>query len=345
MAVSAATTVALADDGAAAAAPASSVHPGPQLPIYSSADEAKPVVLVETVNPLTEHITTAREATCNALGSARSVVEDGVSRWIGFERKVEGEVKQIVSPDESLTPGLIYVAVAGLTGSVLTRTRSFPVRFLAPPVFALAALPYFLPKTAHNLRQYVSDAEDKHFPEFAEKHDRINNALELHWQLALDKLRGAGQDVSAWSDKAVESVESATGLKMAEAVRVGQERVEAAAARAKQEVERAAEKAKAKANETAEKAKEKANEAAASIKSAREEVKEAAAQPVEVKTLAITIDNTPVAQVDVPLPVEVSDKLAALKETKAPEDKAPEVKEEKKVEEPAKPKDEGKRLV
>lgn len=240
-----------------------------------------------------------------------------------------GEVKQIVSPDESLTPGLIYVAVAGLTGSVLTRTRAFPIRFLAPPVFALAALPYFLPKTAHNLRQYVSDAEDKHIPEFAEKHDRFNNALELHWQLALDKLRGAGNDVNTWSNKAVESVESATGLKMAEAVRVGQERVEAATARAKREVERAAAQAKDKAAETA-----------ASISAARETVKEAAAEPVELKTLAITIDNQPVAQIEVPLPAQVTEQLAALKE-----DKAEVAKEEKKVEEPAKPKDEGKRLV
>ncbi|KAL1411425.1 hypothetical protein Q8F55_002381 [Vanrija albida] len=331
-ALAASTTVALADDGAAAAAPAS-VHPGrtargDKLPIYSAADEAKPIVLVETVNPLTEHITAAREATAGALGSARGVVESGVSNWIGFERKVEGEVKQIVSPDEPLVPGLIYVAVAGLTGSVLTRTRAFPIRFLAPPVFAAIALPYFLPKTAHNLRQYISDAEDKHIPEFAEKHDRINSALELHWQLALDKLRGAGNDVSTWSNKAVEGVESATGLKMAEAVRVGQERVEAATARAKREVERAAEKAKAKASETA-----------AAVSNARETVKEAAAEPVEVKTVSITIDNTPVASVEVPLPVQVTEKVAEIKA------EATEIKEEEKKVEAAKPKDEGKRLV
>lgn len=40
-------------------------------------------------NPLSEHIATARGATAEAVGSVRGVVEQGVSRWIDFERSVE----------------------------------------------------------------------------------------------------------------------------------------------------------------------------------------------------------------------------------------------------------------
>lgn len=125
--------------------------------------------------------------------------------------------------DESLTPGIIYVLVAGLTGSVLTRTRAFPLRFLAPPTFALVALPYFLPKTAHNLRTYVSNLEDKYTPEFATKHDEFNANLELHWQLIQDRLHGVGHEARQWSSKAAQGVESATGLRVSDAARRGRQ--------------------------------------------------------------------------------------------------------------------------
>lgn len=122
-----------------------------------------------------------------------------------------------------MTPGIIYVLVAGLTGSVLTRTRAFPLRFLAPPTFALAALPYFLPKTAHNLRDYISEFEDNNMPEFAAQHDQFNSNLELHWQMIKDRLHGVGHEARQLSSKAAQSVESATGLRVADAARRGRQ--------------------------------------------------------------------------------------------------------------------------
>lgn len=185
------------------------------------------------------------------------------------------EVKQIVPTDESLTPGIIYVLVAGLTGSVLSRTRSFPVRFLAPPIFATAALPYFLPKTAHNLRKYISDVEDKHCPEFAARHDHFNQALELHWHMGVDKLRGAGDEARQWTSKAVDGVESATGLKVGEAVRISQERVEDV--------------------------KEAARAKVAEVKAAAQSVAPTP-EPVQVQKIATVIEQKPIAEIVVPVP-------------------------------------------
>ena len=160
-----------------------------------------------------------------------------MSRWIAFERKAErkswqravlipGEIKSVLPADESLTPGIIYVLIAGLSGSVLTRTRAFPLRMLTPPLFTLAAMPYFLPKTATNLRSYFSDLEDKYIPDVAEKHDMINSRLSMHWDMAKNKLGSAGEDASRWGDKAVKGIESSTGLRVGDVVRKGQERVQ-----------------------------------------------------------------------------------------------------------------------
>ena len=200
------------------------------------------MTLIEVENPIVPYITQARVATTDAVSGASGYVREGVSRWIAFERKAErelritclfavlrshsGEIKTVLPADESLTPGIIYVLIAGLSGSVLTRTRAFPLRMITPPLFTLAAMPYFLPKTATNLRAYFSDLEDKYVPDVAEKHDMINSRLSMHYDMAKNKLGSAGEDASRWGDKAVKGIENSTGLRVGDVVRKGQERVQ-----------------------------------------------------------------------------------------------------------------------
>jgi organizing structure protein 2 len=49
------------------------------------------VTLVETPHPISPYIAQAREATTDVLGGAKGYVEEGVSKWIGFEKRVERE--------------------------------------------------------------------------------------------------------------------------------------------------------------------------------------------------------------------------------------------------------------
>ena len=138
--------------------------------------------------------------------------------------------------DESLTPGLIYVLIAGLTGSVISRTRAFPLRFLTPPLFTLAAMPYFLPKTSHNIRSYLSEVEDRHFPEFAASHDQLNAQLGMHWHQLTARLGSAGEDARGWGQKAVKGIEKNTGLRVGDVVSRGKEKLEAEKERIKTKV-------------------------------------------------------------------------------------------------------------
>ena len=48
---------------------------------------------MENPNPLAEHVGVARRATVNALGGATGYVQEGASRWITFERRVERELR------------------------------------------------------------------------------------------------------------------------------------------------------------------------------------------------------------------------------------------------------------
>lgn len=231
-----------------------------------------------------------------------------------------GEVKQVVPKDEKLTPGIIYVLIAGLTGSVLTRTRSFPVRFLAPPVFALAALPYFLPKTASNLRNYVSEIEDKAAPDFAAKHDQFNQNLAMHWHMAVDRLRGVSHEAASWSSKAASGVENATGLRVSDALRRGQAGVE---------------NAKSKVHDAVEAARERA---ATPIP---ERVPAApATAPVVLEKVGTVVEQKPIAEIVVAVPAAEAPKEASTVEV--PVAVVPEAAPKPAA---AKPADSGKRLV
>jgi organizing structure protein 2 len=84
-------------------------------------------------------------------------------------------------------------------------------------------MPYFLPKTSHNIRQYLSALEDRHFPEFAARHDQIMATSESHFEMLKDRVGGASKEVENWSKSAVEGIEKGTGLKVGDVVRRGQE--------------------------------------------------------------------------------------------------------------------------
>jgi organizing structure protein 2 len=87
-------------------------------------------------------------------------------------------------------------------------------------------MPYFLPKTSANLREYLSEVEDKQFPEFAQKHDTFNARLSMHWEMLKDKVGSAEQAAGGWGEKAVKGIESTTGLRVGDVIRQGQEKVQ-----------------------------------------------------------------------------------------------------------------------
>ncbi|EIW68080.1 hypothetical protein TREMEDRAFT_45042 [Tremella mesenterica DSM 1558] len=185
---------------------------GEKLPIYPRPEP--PITLIEQQNPLTPYIAQGRESATSLFGGAAGYVKDGVGRWITFERKVEHHVKAVLPPDEPLLPGSIYVLVSSLTASVLTRSRSFPIRFISPPLFALISLPYFLPKTSHNLQRVLSDLEDTHMPEFSQRHERFVSTGVAHFNMTLERIKGSGDDLRGWTKEAVEGVEKKTGLRL-----------------------------------------------------------------------------------------------------------------------------------
>ena len=150
-------------------------------------------------------------------------------------------IKSLIPADESLTPGALYVGVATLTGSVLTRNRTIFLRFSLPPALFLLSMNQFLPKTSHNVSEYLSLLEQAHAPALAEAHSQFNESIAsttLATRLALNNARVA---TVSGAERIVAQIQDTTGLKLREALGWGQKVAGDTKADAKDVVKRAEE--------------------------------------------------------------------------------------------------------
>ncbi|TDL26918.1 hypothetical protein BD410DRAFT_475685 [Rickenella mellea] len=204
--------------GAAAAASVSGPREKP--PIYPAEDPQ--IVLVDTPTELERRIGVARRAVTNTYFQGHSHVQGWVSRWIGVEHAVENRVKSLIPPDEPLTPGLLYVGVATLTGSVVSRNRNIALRLTLPPTLFLLSLNYLLPKTSSNIGAYVSQLEHKYTPALARTQDTAIAHSAMTWERAKDAYARGRSKVGSGVKCAVGQVQDATGLKLREAMGWGE---------------------------------------------------------------------------------------------------------------------------
>jgi organizing structure protein 2 len=205
--------------GLGAAAVVLNEKPREKLPIYPQ--EEPPVTLITTPLPLEEHIRTARLAVTSTYLDAHRSVQGVVDHWIGFERGVEDRVKSIVSSTEPLTPGILYVGVTTLSGSIFTRTRALPARILLPPTLLVLSLNHFLPQTTANLSAYLTGLEEHYLPGIAQKQAVAVAHTQMGWEMAKDKARDVRVRVERGALTVVEWSESVSGLRLGETFGLG----------------------------------------------------------------------------------------------------------------------------
>lgn len=231
-----------------------------QLSIYPEPE--REIVVVDAPSVLETQIGVARRAVTGVARDVHGRVHGTVSEWIGIEHAVEracssftshplstinfltphpsffpDRVKALIAPDEPLTPALLYVGVASLSGSILARNRAVFTRALLPPALLLLSFNYFLPRTAQNVAAYAGALEEQHFPALAQKHA----VAVAHSHMAWERVRAAGSGGREWLQDglggAARRVQGLTGLKVQEALGRGA----AAATAAGEAVEKAGE--------------------------------------------------------------------------------------------------------
>jgi len=172
------------------------------------------IVLVETHNELERQIGSVRVKATGVYNNAQVQVQSAISKWIGVEEAVEHRVKSIIPKDEAFTPGILYIGVAALAGSIFARSRTLPVRVLLPPTLFILAFPQFLPKTSANLRGYFGSLEDTYTPSIAAQHDALKKSLHDAFVQAWKSYEKASSSTKEGVQSTLTKVEEWSGLKL-----------------------------------------------------------------------------------------------------------------------------------
>ncbi|OZJ06866.1 hypothetical protein BZG36_00211 [Bifiguratus adelaidae] len=177
-------------------------------------DEPKPrLILTEQPTRMDELVARSEKFAKDTVAETQRQIQNATDVWIGIEHRVRDNIRQTVAPEETVLPGLLYVGVAGLAGTIIARRRNIFMR--APFSFALATATsyYFLPQTtsrvAHKVGIYESELEGR-FP--ALKDARASG--QQVWSQSRDAVSGALRLVKGGLNQTTEQIqESANGVK------------------------------------------------------------------------------------------------------------------------------------
>jgi organizing structure protein 2 len=140
-------------------------------------------------------------------------VEDGfnstLDRAFALEHSFTSTVASLHparSTGETVLPGAIYVLVAAMGASVLTRGSFVLVRAALPLAVGVGAAQYILPVTSHNVGQLVWKWE-KRFPAIANAHENTQKRVTQFVKTGIDHSKMSGEMLTNKIGAARESME------------------------------------------------------------------------------------------------------------------------------------------
>ena len=107
-----------------------------------------------------------------------------MKRAFAVEKDFTQTVASLAPPadsDEAVMPGLIYVLVATLAGSIVTRNRGIILRTGVPLAFGTTAAYAAIPITMQNVGNLYERYESK-YPEVHRMHKQMNEQSQYIWE-------------------------------------------------------------------------------------------------------------------------------------------------------------------
>ncbi|KAK4237517.1 micos subunit MIC26 [Achaetomium macrosporum] len=191
----------------------------PPAPVPSGPEATSSSTVVRTRAPtptdrLAAQIRRARLFLYSQACVAEDAVNGAMARAFALEESFTSTVASLAPPRESgekLMPGLIYVLVAGMAGSIVARNRNVLLRGATPLALGLGAAWMVIPVTMGNVSGLVWEYEKK-FPAVADAHLRTREGIEqgvymarVHADVAQRKVyegvRDAREALEAWVRK------------------------------------------------------------------------------------------------------------------------------------------------
>ncbi|KAJ9142214.1 MICOS complex subunit [Pleurostoma richardsiae] len=160
----------------------------------TSAPTSQPAATEQTPRPhgptptdrLAAQIRVARLYLYRQASAAEDAVNAAMDRAFHLERSFTDTLASLAPPRESgerLMPGLIYVLVAAMAGSIVTRRSNILLRATVPAAFGMGAGWAVIPVTMRNTADLAWTYEQR-FPAVAEAHVRTRESVEKAWSFA-----------------------------------------------------------------------------------------------------------------------------------------------------------------
>ncbi|KAI1213959.1 apolipo protein O-domain-containing protein [Annulohypoxylon truncatum] len=118
--------------------------------------------------------------------ATEDAVNNAVDAAFGLERSFTETVASLAPPRESgekLMPGLVYVLVASMAGSIASRNRNLVLRASVPLAFGVGAGWLLIPVTMTNVADLLWTYE-RRFPALADAHLKTQQGVQDAWRFA-----------------------------------------------------------------------------------------------------------------------------------------------------------------
>lgn len=191
-------------------------------PAPVSPPQTQPIVPIEEQKPkaptptdrLAVHIGRARLALYEYAVGAENKVNETMDRAFNLEQSFTSTIASLAPSRESgeqLMPGAIYVLVAAMAGSIITRNRSIVLRASVPLALGIGAGWTVIPVTMRNVSDLTWKYEQR-FPVVAESHIRLRESIlkgidfaKAHSRVGVryvdEKVTDAREAVEGWVQK------------------------------------------------------------------------------------------------------------------------------------------------
>lgn len=144
----------------------------------SSSSPAEPYRPTPT-DRLAVQIGRARLALYQQAVRSEQAVDNALTATLRLEHSFTSTIRSLGPPKESgekIFPGALYVLVASMAGSIITRNRNILLRASVPAVVGIAAANVVLPITTRNVGDLIWTYEER-FPVLADTHLRTKERI------------------------------------------------------------------------------------------------------------------------------------------------------------------------
>jgi organizing structure protein 2 len=192
-------------------APLDTTAPSPTQPAAPSTPASHAPYRPTPTDRLAVRLRSARLALYRQAVRAEDGVNNALTETLRLEHSFASTVRSLAPPRESgerVFPGVLYVLVASMAGSIVSRNRNILLRATVPAAMGLAAAYAVLPITTKNVGDLAWKYEER-YPVLADAHLRTKDRVTHVWEtgkahtamsvgMIQDKISGTRSSMEDW---------------------------------------------------------------------------------------------------------------------------------------------------